>query len=102
VEIPGSFTIRAGAWLESPRGACFFLVGCFLAREASDWWSEYVFLRSFGMRTVSHRPDTIAILVDFRHHYLKTTFGAWPSFRAKAGATDPAVIPAAGKAGPAP
>src|SRR5208337_3455834 len=52
-------------WLKSSRGA-FFFPACFLARAASDWWSEYVFLRSLGIPTVSHRPDPSASLCGFQ------------------------------------
>ena len=61
--------MRAAAWLRS-WGGVFFFFGCFLAREASDWRSEYVFLRSLGMPTVSHRSDPGATPVDLKlHHY---------------------------------
>ncbi len=47
---------------------------CFLAREACDWRSEYVSLRSLGMTTVSHRVIQDASPVDFKlHHYPTVT-----------------------------
>lgn len=61
-----SLTVREPAWLKSSPGAFSFFFGCFLAREASAWWSEYVFLRSFGMSTVSHTPVRIHTPVYFQ------------------------------------
>jgi len=59
---------RAAVWLTSSRAAFFF--GCFFAREAWDWRSEYVCLRSLGMGTVSHTPIQDASPVDLKlHHY---------------------------------